>query len=80
MNRVLYLIYESVSFCSSIKERFGVLAYERVFFCHKKEHLYHHFLNLLCRVEVLPFDSELVHESLMDDFGEIYDDDDDSNG
>ncbi|XP_068752420.1 probable RNA polymerase II nuclear localization protein SLC7A6OS [Montipora capricornis] len=30
-------------------------------------------------VEVLPFDSELVHESLMDDFGEIYDDDDDSN-
>lgn len=30
-------------------------------------------------VEVLPFDSELVHETLQEDFGEIYDDDDDSN-
>ena len=32
---------------------------------------------LFRRVEVLPFDTELV---LREDFGEIYDDDDDSNG
>ncbi|KAJ7373035.1 Transcription factor Iwr1, partial [Desmophyllum pertusum] len=30
-------------------------------------------------VEVLPFDSDLVHETLEGDFGEIYDDEDDSN-
>ena len=30
-------------------------------------------------VEVLPFDADLVHESLDEDFGEIYDDEDDSN-
>lgn len=35
---------------------------------------------VFCSVEVLPFDSELVHETLQEDFGEIYDDDDDSNG
>jgi len=34
----------------------------------------------LCRVEVLPFDSDLVHETLEGDFGELYDDEDDSNG
>jgi len=28
----------------------------------------------------LPFDADLVHESLDEDFGEIYDDEDDSNG
>jgi len=30
-------------------------------------------------VEVLPFDSDLVHETLEGDFGELYDDEDDSN-
>lgn len=30
-------------------------------------------------IEVLPFDSDLVHESLDEEFGEIYDDEDDSN-
>lgn len=29
---------------------------------------------------MLPFDSDLVHETLEEDFGEIYDDEDDSNG
>ena len=27
----------------------------------------------------MPFDADLVHESLDEDFGEIYDDEDDSN-
>lgn len=31
-------------------------------------------------VEVLSFDYEVVNESLKDDFGDIYDDEDDSNG
>lgn len=33
-----------------------------------------------CRVEVLPFDTDLVHETLEGDFNELYDDEDDSNG
>jgi len=36
--------------------------------------------DFFCRVEVLPFDSDLVHETLEGDFGELYDDEDDSNG
>lgn len=36
--------------------------------------------DIFCRVEVLPFDSDLVHETLEGDFGELYDDEDDSNG
>ena len=35
---------------------------------------------LSCSVEVLPFDPDLVHEALQEDFDEIYDDEDDSNG
>ena len=35
---------------------------------------------LSCSVEVLPFDPDLVHEALQEDFEEIYDDEDDSNG
>ena len=38
------------------------------------------WFDVVCSVEVLSFDHELVHESLKDDFGEIYDDEDDSNG
>jgi len=29
---------------------------------------------------VLPFDADLVHETLEGDFGDLYDDEDDSNG
>ena len=37
-------------------------------------------VTLSCSVEVLPFDPDLVHEALQEDFDEIYDDEDDSNG
>ena len=32
------------------------------------------------RVEVLPFNERLIHENMEQEFNDVYDDDDDSNG